>query len=326
MKGTILDEQSLEDLLALIEVRNITRAARRRNVSQPAYSRRLRAIEANHGIALVERSLRPAQPTPALDALRDEIELALAGLKRLRKNLARGSAIDHYITIAAVHSLASSLVPVALKKIGAGMTQQRIRLRSANQEACFQMLMMEEVSLMLAYETADWTLQAPRDLVEKTTIATDWLVPACTPELAPMLMKIVPGSESIPLIAYPYPSDVFLGRVLSDDVVARTPHQFLDTLVTGLTTAALAAACAGVGLAWLPLSLIKGAVDSRELIVLDSPLFPIVELNVSMLQLRTRNMLKMRPWLKSLADAIANTASEFCGEQSDRIPEARERR
>ena len=40
-----MNQQSLEDLLAFIELRNITLAAQRRNISQPAYSRRLKALE-----------------------------------------------------------------------------------------------------------------------------------------------------------------------------------------------------------------------------------------------------------------------------------------
>ncbi|MGY8861417.1 MAG: LysR family transcriptional regulator, partial [Pseudomonadales bacterium] len=35
----------LEDLLALLEEKSITRAAERRHVTQPAYSRRVRQLE-----------------------------------------------------------------------------------------------------------------------------------------------------------------------------------------------------------------------------------------------------------------------------------------
>ena len=40
-----MDFRWLEDALILIEERNLSRAAARRNVTQPAFSRRIRALE-----------------------------------------------------------------------------------------------------------------------------------------------------------------------------------------------------------------------------------------------------------------------------------------
>lgn len=54
----LMDQRTIEDLLALIAAGNVTRAARLRHVSQSAYSRRLRAIEESLGVALFDRSSR----------------------------------------------------------------------------------------------------------------------------------------------------------------------------------------------------------------------------------------------------------------------------
>ena len=132
-----MDEQSLEDLLALIEVRNITLAARRRNLSQPAYSRRLQAIEIRQGVELVDRSVRPARPTAALEASREEIKTALAGLKRLRENIGTGPGNTRDISIATVQALASKLLPAALGKIKAELGQHRVHLRAENHNQSF---------------------------------------------------------------------------------------------------------------------------------------------------------------------------------------------
>lgn len=300
-----MDEQTLEDLLAFVEVRNITLAARRRNVSQPAYSRRLMAIEAAYGISLVERSVRPAHPTPALDAMREEMEFVLAGMKRLGENMANKAAVEKSIAIAALHTLSAGPIPAALKMISGRTKQQRIRLRSANQNTCFQMLMIEEVSVMMAYETTVQVLHAPHDLVKKTVIATDFLVPVCAPELVDKISATVPGTERIALIAYP--RDNFLGRVLFDEILANTPHQFSDVVVAGFTSAVMTAVREGIGMAWLPHSLVKKCVTDGELVVLDNPLFPTIDLKVMMLHLRTKNTAWMRPWLAVLAETMAST-------------------
>ena len=61
----------LEDLLVLLEERSISRAAARRHVTQPAYSRRIRQLEAWLGVELVDRSTKPIKIRDAALALED---------------------------------------------------------------------------------------------------------------------------------------------------------------------------------------------------------------------------------------------------------------
>lgn len=304
-----MDEQSLEDLLALIEVRNITLAARRRNLSQPAYSRRLQAIEAQQGVRLVDRSVRPALPSAALEANREEIQSTLAGLKRLRENIITGPSNTQDIAIATVQALASRLLPAALGKIRGDLGQRRVRLRAENHNQSFQMLMTEEVLLMLAYETRGRPVIGPSDLVEKTHVATDRLVAVCAPELRSELMAILPGEQRIPLIDYP--RDNFLGIVLLDDVLAHTPHQFSHDITAGLTNAVMGFVRGGFGVAWLPHSLVAENVARKEMDILKSPLFPTAEMNISMLQLKTKSTRRMQPLWAALAEAIQTTIAPY---------------
>ncbi len=304
-----MDEQSLEDLLALIEVRNITLAARRRNLSQPAYSRRLQAIEADQGVVLVDRSVRPARPTPALDSNREEIKSTLAGLKRLRENISAGPGNSQGITIATVQALASGLLPAALGSVKDELGQHRVRLRASNHNQSFQMLMTEEVLLMLAYETASRPVIGANDLVEKTMVASDSLVPVCAPELTSSLMAITPGQDRIPLIDYP--RDNFLGIVLVDDVLAHTPHQFSHTITAGLTNAVMAFVRNGFGIAWLPHSLVADSVDRKEMDILTGPFFPAAEMSISMLQLKTKGTKKLQPLWAGLAQAIKDLRAPY---------------
>lgn len=299
-----MDQQSLEDLLAFIEMRNISLAARRRNISQPAYSRRLKAIEDAHSVSLVDRSGRPSVPTRALQAMQEEIELALNSLKRVSKSLTRNEN-NRTISIAAVHSLSAGSLPIAISKIEKQLAHLRIRIHSANRDICFRLLMTEEVSVMLAYETIDQQLQAPKDLVEKTIITSDQLVPVCTPGLFPQLQDIISRKELIPLITYP--ADIFLGRVMYNDVLARSPHAFSQKLVAGMSSVGLLSARAGLGVAWLPASIIKDDLSSKKLQIIEVDGFPTAELTISMLQLRTKRMLRLNSLWSTLVDAISST-------------------
>ena len=55
----------LEDFIALAQERSFTRAAEIRHVTHPAFGRRIQALEAWAGTALVERSGGPVKLPPA---------------------------------------------------------------------------------------------------------------------------------------------------------------------------------------------------------------------------------------------------------------------
>lgn len=55
----------IEDFIALSKTRNFTRAALMRNVTQPQFSRRIRQLEEDLGVALVDRAAHPLELTEA---------------------------------------------------------------------------------------------------------------------------------------------------------------------------------------------------------------------------------------------------------------------
>ncbi|WP_422462664.1 LysR family transcriptional regulator [Endozoicomonas sp. ALB115] len=59
-----LETKWLEDFLALAELRNFSRAAQHRNVTQPAFSRRIRSLEHALGVELIDRTTTPLALTP----------------------------------------------------------------------------------------------------------------------------------------------------------------------------------------------------------------------------------------------------------------------
>ena len=60
-----MDIKWIEDFLSLAATRNFSRSADHRNVTQPAFSRRIRALEAWIGAELVDRSTYPLTLTVA---------------------------------------------------------------------------------------------------------------------------------------------------------------------------------------------------------------------------------------------------------------------
>lgn len=302
-----MNQQSLEDLLAFIELRNITLAAQRRNISQPAYSRRLKALEEGENTMLVDRSGRPSVPTKALSSMKNELEMALLALQKVSKGFARDAEFKRSISIASVHSLSTGSLPVAIQKIEHLIDEADIRIHSANQDICFQLLMTEQVSAMLAYEKADQPLQAPLDLVEKTIVTKDQLVPVCSPEFKQKLDSLIREKQKIPLISYP--SNVFLGRVIHNDVVTRSPHIFSQKFLAGMSSVVITAVSTGLGVAWVPASVIKDEIKNNRLIILQEEGFERIDLIVAMLQLRRKKSQHMNQFWNELSSALSEVIS-----------------
>ena len=72
----------LEDFLALAEHRNFSRAAEARNVTQPAFSRRIRALENWIGTPLVVRLPQGVSLNAAGKYLREQAENLTRDLRR----------------------------------------------------------------------------------------------------------------------------------------------------------------------------------------------------------------------------------------------------
>lgn len=102
-----LESKWLEDFSALAATRSFSQAAERRFVTQPAFSRRIRSLEAALGLTLVNRSRTPVELTAAgqlfLVTARTVVEQLGEVLRHLH-HLEGGQG--EVMQVAAAHSLA----------------------------------------------------------------------------------------------------------------------------------------------------------------------------------------------------------------------------
>ena len=83
-----MDLRWLDDVLILLEEKNMTRAAARRNITQPAFSRRIRGFENWLGIAILQRGTNKIEISPALFSNEKEIRALVLRLQDLRSKIA----------------------------------------------------------------------------------------------------------------------------------------------------------------------------------------------------------------------------------------------
>lgn len=247
----------LEDFLALAEHRNFSRAAEARNVTQPAFGRRIRALEDWVGTPLVLRSPHGAELNAAGERLREHAIGVLRDLRQMRRDTLRvagraGSAL----TIAATHALSFGFFPGWVRSLPSLEALGTLNLVSDHMAACERAMLAGEVDFLLCHARSDVRTPFTTDAYKGVVVGTDRLVPVCAPDASGAPRWRLPGSKgaALPFLAYSAPSG--LGRILEATSRSGAGAPELETVFTSPLSAALQTmARQGEGIAWLPLIL-----------------------------------------------------------------------
>lgn len=106
-----MDTAWLSDLRALAETLNFSRAAELRNITQPAFGRRIRALEDWSGTPLVDRSTHRLKITPAGEIMLSAAADVIQRLERAKHELDQARAASATLTFAATHALSFTFFP-----------------------------------------------------------------------------------------------------------------------------------------------------------------------------------------------------------------------
>lgn len=258
----------LEDFVSLAATGNFSRSADDRNISQSAFSRRIRALEHWAGADLIDRSSFPTTLTPAGHAFYPTALDVVRVLHRERAEL-RGMVKrdERTITICATHTLAIHFAPgwlEALRKMG-GVGDINVKMVAADLHDCGQALMEGACDLVLAYNAKSTPSVFGMARFETATIGTDLIVPVSAPGKRGRPRHALAGGEPFPFLAYA--ANSYLGRLVGSalenwDLGRRARPSFESSLVEALKGMALA----GQGIAWLPRLAIAADLAAERLI------------------------------------------------------------
>lgn len=107
-----IDPVSLQHFVAVCEEGSIARAAERESLVASALSKRIAALEAEVGVALLVRNPRGIEPTPAGQALLARAREVLGGLEQLRVELGRfGQGVQGSVRVLATLSALAEQLP-----------------------------------------------------------------------------------------------------------------------------------------------------------------------------------------------------------------------
>ena len=123
-----------------------SRAVRRRNVTQPAFSRRIRGFETCLGRSTVKRSANRVEIEPALLANTGELQALVVHVQELRRRIAGYEPGRSTVTIAAQHSLILSTFPDFAATARQRYPMIAFRVRAASHNDCISLFLSGEAS------------------------------------------------------------------------------------------------------------------------------------------------------------------------------------
>ena len=277
-----METKWLEDFVSLAETRSFSRSAQLRHVTQPAFSRRIQALEAWAGTDLVDRSSYPTRLTPAGETLYNQALEMLQGLQSTRAML-RGhtSAGQDVIEFAVPHTLAFTFFPAWVTSLREKFGPIKSRLIALNVHDAVLRLVEGSCDLLIAYYHESQPFQLDPGRYEMVSLGQEVLAPFVRPNAAGEPEFMLPGKPGQPLPYLGYAPGAYLGRMVEmilkqSDVAIHLDRVYETDMAEGLKAMALE----GHGIAFLPFSAVKKELRARKLVSAGSSLEMTMDVRV----------------------------------------------
>ena len=291
----------LEDFVSLAETRSFSRSAQLRHVTQPAFSRRIQALEAWAGVDLVDRSSYPTRLTPAGETLHAQSLEILSALQSAR-NLMRAhrASGQDVIEFAVPHTLAFTFFPHWLMGLRERFPQLKSRLNALNVHDAMLRLTEGGCDLLIAFHHASLPLQLSPDRYEMLSLGHETLAAYAKGDAnGHPMFRLAAGGPAVPLLAYA--AGAYMSHMV-DQIIRQmaVPPPLETTYETDMAEGLKAMALAGHGLAFLPSSLVRQELKGGRLVSAAPP--GVGELTMEIRAYRERPELSRHP--KAAAQAL----------------------
>ena len=263
-----METKWLEDFVSLAETRSFSRSAQLRHVTQPAFSRRIQALEAWAGTDLVDRSSYPTRLTAAGDTLYDQSLEMLRALQSTRAML-RGhtSAGQDVIEFAVPHTLAFTFFPAWVSTLRENFGPIKSRLIAQNVHDAVLRLVEGSCDLLIAYHHSSQPFQLDAERYEMVSLGQEVIAPYAKPDADGAPLFKLPGRAGHPLPYLGYAPGAYLGMVVDLILKQSKTAIHLDRVYeTDMSEGLKAMALEGHGIAFLPYSAVKKDLRAKRLV------------------------------------------------------------
>jgi len=263
-----METKWLKDFLALNALGNFRLAALQRNVSQPAFSRRIQALEAWLDAPLIDRSCHPSQLTAAgrlfLPVAQEIVDIAKAGKDAVHAQVTQEKEKIRFSTLS---TIAQIFMPVWLKNLQPliGVDQFVVITEYVGFSNHFSALELNYVDFFIGYLDPRIPLLQDESIFASLLLGKESLIPVCSPDKNGHPRWWLPGKQQGPISCLhtfpdnsPWPIKFHMDTKYSD-------LNFKSVYDSSTGTTLKAMAIEGFGMAWLPRTLVVKELEAGQL-------------------------------------------------------------
>ncbi|KIC15207.1 LysR family transcriptional regulator [Leisingera sp. ANG-Vp] len=266
-----MDINWLRDFTCLARTLNFTRAAEERNITQSAFSRRIKSLENWLGVPLIQRSSYPVQLSEAGQQFLPVAQAMIADLTDIRQTLrAQEQGRTAFQRIAVLHTISVNYLSRRIAEFEDTIPNLRVRIYSDNLRTCCQLLSEGTCDFLLYYKHKDVQPVFEEEQFARKDIGTEQMLPVALTQTARDQSWDLDGSSRTPIPYLGYDPSSFLGSVVDQTIGSRTPPLSL-CYMDALTEAIKRRLLAGSGMAWLPESVVAEELASGQVTRIGGP-------------------------------------------------------
>lgn len=277
----------IRDLEHLARTGSFSQAAQHSNLSQPALSRRIKAMETWVGVALVDRTRHPVTLTGAGVQMLEAGQQARARLDNECKNIREAQTRPDRcsVTFAAQHSIGWRFYPAWLQAFETAFGPILSRLRADDLPNCLQDLSTGSVDFVIAYESCQASSAGGSREIESVCIGQDSLVPIS--KVGPdgrAMFDLERTDFAIPYLRFGPMAPI--SQHIEPLLTANKLHTRLQVVYENSMAGALRIRVReGIGIAWLPKSLVAPDLEAGHVVQIGSPHWDVA-LDIKLLRMR----------------------------------------
>ncbi|EEW0786100.1 hypochlorite stress DNA-binding transcriptional regulator HypT [Escherichia albertii] len=259
-----IETKWLYDFLTLEACRHFSQAAKERNLSQPAFSRRIKALEAAIGVALFDRTTTPLQLTEEGRLFHSQTRSLL---QQLECNLGELNGQNLLgvpnIKIAAAHSLSLSVLPKLVNSLTAYGGEFVYHVEAIDVVQAVNTLREGKSDFIISFRDED-LMQSPFCCLK---LFESELYPVCAADAQGQPVFDITQPQ-VPLLNYTATS--YMGRLVNRHLAEVGGITGRTIFISSMSELLKNMALNGYGIAWLPIWSIIDELQTKRLICLDS--------------------------------------------------------
>ena len=263
-----METKWLEDFVSLAQTRSFSRSAQLRHVTQPAFSRRIQALEAWAGTDLVDRSSYPTRLTPAGKTLLDQSVEMLQALQATRAMLrTHHASAQDVIEFAVPHTLAFTFFPSWVSRLSNEFRSFNSRLIALNVHDAVMRMTEGSCDLLMVYHHPSQPVALSAERYDMLVLGTEDLYAVSKPKPDGSAFYALPGLAKQPLPYLAYATGAYLGRAVEHLLKQSKEVTHLERVYeTDMAEGLKAMALEGHGIAFLPDSAVRKDMDAGRLV------------------------------------------------------------